>query len=420
MKNHLINLLLENGNINVSVRDYYVRNHLYILALSIFLFFLLMCACSPKQEQVEKIIEDGVEVVLNGNIPLNSENNENIMVISELFAIDTEDQATAALGLTDIGQFMSGECFDIDKNGNIFLLCMQNKDHFIYKFDNTGRFLFAFGHEGQGPGEFSQQIRLNIYTNSSGREEIIVTDESNRKFVRMDLEGNVIEERKTDSPLISVYPLSNGNYLVFKRIFDPEGKYLAVYPLSLVDSGFNILKELDSQKIPNPMAGEMLKGTYHVFSWCVSDQKIYTGFQERGYEIYVYDFDGNMIRKIKKEFTPVAISEDHKKKFMAQFENPMFDDIRKKIYFPDSMPAYHAFYCDDTGRLFVMTYERGNSSNEYIYDTFDGEGILIGRIPLSIHQDEAGVYAKIASDRLYALEEKESGYKRLAVYELKE
>lgn len=420
MKNHLINLFLEKVNIKVSIRDYNVRNHFYILALSILLFFLPMSACSPKQDQVEKIIEDGVEVILNRNLPLNSKNKKNETVISELFAIDTEDQDTAALGLTDIGQFMSGECFDIDKTGNIFLLCMQNKDHFIYKFDNTGRFLFAFGREGQGPGEFSQQIRLNIYTNTSGREEIIVTDESNRKFVRMDLEGNVIEERKTDSPMISVYPLTNGNYLVFRRIFDAEGKYLAVYPLSLADSEFNILKELDSQKIPNPMAGEMLKGTYHVFSWCVSDQKIYTGFQERGYEIYVYDFDGNMIRKLKKEFRPVAISEAHKKKFMAQFENPMFDDIRKKIYFPDSMPAYHAFYCDDIGRLFVMTYEKGNSTNEYIYDTFDGEGILIGRIPLSIHQDEGGVYAKITANRLFALEEKANGYKRLAVYEFME
>ena len=247
-----------------------------------------------------------------------------------------------------------------------------------------------------------------------------VTDESNRKFLRLDLQGNVIEEKKTDSALLSVNPLPNGNYLVFRRIFDAEGKYLAVYPLSLADSEFNILKELDSQKIPNPMAGEMLKGTYHVFSWCVSEQKIYTGFQERGYEIYVYDFDGNMIRKIKKEFTPVPISEDHKKTFIAQFENPMFDDIRKKIYFPDSMPAYHAFFCDDRGGLFVMTYEKGLNPNEFIYDIFDGEGILIGRKTLSIHQDEGGVYAKIAANRLYALEEKASGYKRMAVYELLE
>lgn len=375
-----------------------------------------MSSCSPKQDQVEKIIEDGVEVVLNRNIPLNSENNKNEIIISELFTIDTEDPDTTALGLTDIGQFMGGDCFDIDKNGNIFLLCLQNPEHFIYKFDSQGQFLFALGREGQGPGEFSQQIRLNIYTNSFGREEIVVTDESNRKFLRLDLQGNVIEEKKTDSALLSVNPLPNGNYLVFRRIFDAEGKYLAVYPLSLADSEFNILKELDSQKIPNPMAGEMLKGTYHVFSWCVSDQKIYTGFQERGYDIYVYDFDGNIIRKIRKEFTPVPISEDHKKKFMAQFENPMFDDIRKKIYFPDYMPAYHAFFCDDKGGIFVMSYEKGINPTDFIYDIFDGKGILTGRIPLRIHQDEAGVYAKITSDRLYALEEKESGYKRLAVY----
>jgi hypothetical protein len=116
-----------------------------------------------------------------------------------------------------------------------------------------------------------------------------------------------------------------------------------------------------------------------------------------------------------KEFKPVPVSEVYKTAFMEQFNAPIFDDIRSKIYFPNAMPPFHSFFADDKGRLFVMTHEEGEDSGMYLYDIFDSDGVCIGRTSLKILHDEGGVYANMKGGRLYALHEKESGYKELIV-----
>jgi hypothetical protein len=196
---------------------------------------------------------------------------------------------------------------------------------------------------------------------------------------------------------------------------DGRSEFINQNPLTLQDSQFKEIKELDKQMVPNPIVGKRLKGSYHVLSWSTSQGRIFTGFQERGYEIFVYDLEGNPVRKIKKEFTPVPISEDYRSTFMEQFSAPIFDDIRNKIYFPDAMPPFHALFADDTGQLYIMTYEAGDHPGEFMYDIFNHEGICIGRKSLKIHHDESGVYAKIKNGRFYCLNEKESGYKEFIV-----
>ena len=170
--------------------------------------------------------------------------------------------------------------------------------------------------------------------------------------------------------------------------------------------------------MPNPMQGERLKGIWYAFSWKVAAGKIFTGFQERGYDIFVHDFNGELIRKIRKEFKAVPVSQEYKDKFMEQFSAPMFDDIRKKIYFPDSMPPYHYFFTDDAGRLFVMTYALGEKPGEYWYDIFNPEGIFITRVSLNIKNDADRLYAKIKNNHLYAVQDKDSGFVELAIYHM--
>jgi hypothetical protein len=213
-------------------------------------------------------------------------------------------------------------------------------------------------------------------------------------------------------------PLENGKFLLWKRVLDPTSDYLIQNPLVVADEDLSELEVLDRQYVPNPMQGERLKGTYHVFSWAVSRGRIFSGFQERGYEIPVFDLDGKPVQKIKKEYKPVPVPEEHKEEFMLAFSSPIFDDIRNKIYFPDVMPAFHAIFPDDEGRLFVMTYEKGETPGEYIFDIFSHEGVFIGRKSMRMYSDVSGIYARIRNDRLYCVQEKESGYKELVIYHM--
>ena len=371
----------------------------------------LTTACGVKPPLVEKVMENGHEVVLNHIQPYRLPGEPETFSCVEEFVIDTEDESTAALGLTDIGR-INESYFDVDSRGNVFVYCPQNAEHVFYKFDRHGAFLQAFGRKGQGPGEFQGGVYFKVLRNESGEEELVVTDTGNSRLSYMGTDGTLIHESRLDSSIIAVNPLGEGRFLVYRRAIDASAEFLTEQPLTLTGPDFEDRIELDRQRIPNPITGERLKGIYYVFSWDAASGRVYTGFQERGYEIYVYDYEGHRIRTVRKEFTPVPVPEDHKAEFMSQFEADMYEPIRRKIYFPDTMPPFFGFMADEEGRLLVMTYEEGPDPGEYWYDIFNPDGVFIGRKSLRIYHDEFRIHARMKDDMLYRVEEKENGFKR--------
>lgn len=353
-------------------------------------------------------MEGGVEVMVNHLEPYKIIGESGNLILEEIFTIDNEKDEIEEIGLTDIA------CFDVDFLGNIYCLNRKSNENFIFKFNKNADFIIFFGRKGQGPGELQNPTNLIVVH----KDNIVITDVDNSKVLIFGEDGKLIEESKIFTYIETAIPLENNKYLIKDRTVDPTAKYFE-HPLSLCNSDFGEIKELELQKIPNPFIGERLKGTYHVMSWSISNGKIFTGFQERGYEIYVYNLEGNLLRKIRKEYNPVSVSDEYKKKYMKQFERPIFEPIRKKIHFPDYMPPYHSFFTDDKGMLFVMTYEKGENPGEYMYDIFNSDGIFIGRKSLRIFHDANGLYAKIKDGRLYCLTEKESGYKELKIYKVK-
>lgn len=385
----------------------------FLTVILVFIVFYAPRAEKVKKVNVEKRLEGGVEVINNYVCPYKIEGELTNFSLKKEFDIDTESDELAEIGFNDIGTY-----FGIDSKENIYLVNMKSAENLIYKFDRNGNFSTSFGRKGRGPSELQSRAFPPLHLIITSKDEVAVTDPINHKLVFFESDGSLLKEIKLDSNIFAALPLKNGNYLVWKNILDPRGVYLQQNPLILCTSDFEEIKELDRQKIPNPMVGKMLKGTYHVISWSISRGKIFTGFQERGYEIYVYDLEGNLLRRIKKDYKHIPVPEEYKKEYLKPFERPRFDDIRKKIYFPKSMPPFHSFFNDDKGRLFVMTYENGENRKEYRYDIFNASGIFIGRKSLRIYHDTVGLRAKIKKDRLYCINEKESGYKVFTVYKI--
>ncbi len=377
-------------------------------SFSLFLILGLFFSCSAPDVSVDRTYEDGVEVILNHLEPYELENVPSTFSLERIFSIDTEEDKIAELGLGDIA------IFDIDSEGNIFIVGWRTGDDILFKFNNRGEFQLSFGRKGQGPGEID--LAQHIYVTPS--DEIVVSNNGNNRMSVFFNDGSLQEERTVDPNTNAVFPLPNGNYLVYENYLDATQNYLSQNPLNLHTSYFEKLLELDRQMVPNPLVGERLKGTWHIFSWSVAAGKIFTGFQERGYEIFVYDFDGRLLQKIKKEFKPIPVPQAHKDEFSGAFSSPIFDSIRSKIYFPDSMPAFLSFLVDERGWLYVGTYEPGENAGEYIFDIYTQEGIFVGRKGLPVWSDENGFYAKIRNNRFYSLLEKESGYKELVVFQM--
>jgi hypothetical protein len=216
--------------------------------------------------------------------------------------------------------------------------------------------------------------------------------------------------------------LENGNYLMGITKYSKEESEKTSHIVMLYDSQFNEIKELDRIET-FPLVAQRIKGIPHNIVAEVSSSKNFTGSQQRDYEIYVYDFNGNLIKKIRKDYIKVPTSEEYKERFLGMFEgNPaLFEEAKKKIYFPSFMPPFHNFLVDEKGRLFVMTYEKGIDDREYMFDIFYPEGVFIGRKSLKGFSilEKLPLNIKIKNDRLYYIVEKESGYQELAVNKMK-
>lgn len=369
------------------------------------MIFLVFCLCAPKQEEIEKVMEDGVEVIINHLEPYKIEGDPTSFALEEIFTIDTEEEDVANTGLTDINYF------DVDSEGSIYFLNDKSKENFILKFDIDGNFVTAFGRKGQGPGE----LQFPIFPIITDQDEIVVMDQG-RKFVIYAKDGSLNKEIPQDISTMIVYPLENGKYLMGKIIIDPEADYDRQYHFSLFSSGFKELAKLDRLRFPNIRRGKKLIGITPGFIWSISKTNFYVGNEERAYEIKQFDFEGNLIRKIRKDYKKVPIPEEYKKE---KLEN-MSEMRRGLTDFPNTFPPFQCSFVDDNGRLFVMTYEAGKNPGEYMCDIFKPEGVFIARASLGGSIDGGIIIfpPKSKKNRFYCIREKENGYKELAVFNI--
>ncbi len=386
-----------------------------VLILSLFL------CCAPKQEKVEKIMENGVEVILNRIEPYKIPGEPSTLNLEEEFTIDTESEEIAELGLTDIW------AINVDSEGNIYLWTTPlTKGDLIFKFNGSGNFLTSFLKRGQGPGE----IQSPTFPIISEKDDFIVTDYFPRKLVFLSLKGELVKEISFKSRINTAYLLENGNYFVLESRRIPDSNYMEDLMI-LYNSESEEIQRFRSQKVVNERVATRIKGTLkqgNFILWAISQGKIYIGDNDReDYEILVYDYEGNLIRKIRKEYTPAETTEEFKKKILSEYEQYPTEELRaigKKIYFPKYMPPYRCIFSDDKGRLFVMTFEKGKNDGEYMYDVFDADGRFISRVGLGNYgiwdRTIVNQFVIIAKkNRLYCIREKESGFKELVVYNMK-
>jgi hypothetical protein len=158
-----------------------------------------------------------------------------------------------------------------------------------------------------------------------------------------------------------------------------------------------------------------------LFFWRITKDKIYIGNEQRGYEILVFNLDGKLLRKIRKEYKPLFLPENLRKEAEASLSN---NPNRKQwFYVPKEIPPFNTFFIDDEEKLYVMTYEKGFNEGEYIHDVFNSDGIYVSRINLKnygkLEWALEPLLAVAKNNRLYCLQEKESGYKELVVYKMR-
>ena len=374
---------------------------------------LMLFHCGPKQDKVERTIENGVEVVINHLKPYQIRGEPFNLSLEKEFTIDLEKDEIANIGLTDS---LAG--VDVDSVGNIFLFQYPSGGrNIVFKFDRNGKFVTSFGLRGQGPGEvnFAWHIRV------SNQDKIVITGPADRKLFFYSNDGEFEKYITFSSAVQEALPLDNGNFLIKGyEVTVPESKHIE-WPLCLFNSKLEKIKELDKYFRLDEFKADTIEFPEPVLINSISNRKIYTGYGKRGYEIWVFDLDGNLMRKIRKEFQPVGIPEGVKEETRKATEDPRYVIYGKKIRFSKHWPPFQYLFTDDEGRLFVMTYEEGENPSEYMYDVFNSDGVFIDRMSLGnlVFESYWNIqYVTARKNRLYCLRRKDSGYRELVVYKM--
>ena len=90
------------------------------------LALLVLLAFGCGRQQVEKHLEDGVEVLVNHLEPYQIGGQSPSLHLEEVMILDTEAPEVVAAGVIDINSFQ------VDSAGNIYILSRRGENHFFY------------------------------------------------------------------------------------------------------------------------------------------------------------------------------------------------------------------------------------------------------------------------------------------------
>ncbi len=321
----------------------------------IVLISILIISCAPQKKQVEKIMEDGTEVVVNHLEPYKIKGEPNYLTLEEELSIDFARKDIGELGIADAIDF------EVDSEGNFYFFYADKEGDLIFKFDPNGNFMTSFGRKGQGPGE----IQYIIWTGIESQDNIVISDNGNRKILVFSNEGNLMKEIRFPSKVGLLYPLKNGNFFgLWEKYPAPSDKYMYVWAFSLYNPEFEEIKLLDTQNVydfnTQGFRG-IISRPFNVYD--ISNANIFIACEDRGYEILKYDLEGNLVQKIRKEYELVAVSDE-----IIQEKKKQYDKYGMEVWFPKYWLPMGDFFSDEDGWIFVRTFERGENPDEFIFD----------------------------------------------------
>lgn len=394
-----------------------MRKMALVSSITFFSVICLLISCKKSHWQGSTEVVDGVSVIKNPLLLKNE--HKSPLQLEKSFIFDFERDDMAEVGITEVFGF------DVDYQGNIYILLRRTSENWIHKFNNKGDHISSFGRQGQGPGEIKSPYMIRI----NKKNEILISERTRSRLIIYNSIGDLMNEIPLAPNHEMATLLENGLILAMKANFNPDEGDTQM-PIVLCSPELETLTTLHpGWKIPNWVRAKKINGirtNINWFPWSLSDKNIFIGNDDNGYELLVYDLAGTLTKKIQKEYTPVPVPESVKKDVLDDILRPELEHfhIKDKIYFPKYMYPFQYFITDDMGTLYVMTYEKGEKPGEYLFDVFDPDGLFIDRMRLDNSGNEitanwGGPFqVRVRNGRIYSLRKKESGYQELIVYKL--
>ena len=351
--------------------------------------FLLLFSCQ-KGEETEIETVNGVPVIRNPKEPTAIKGKLAKITLEEELSIGEAEGREEYMfsNIPSIGSLA------VDDSGRIYIVDYQAAHVKVY--DAAGVYLKTIGKQGQGPEEFSRPSRVAI-TNEG---LLAVEDMGNRAIKMFTLDGTYVKSFSTATiRMYSRTTFSKQGYILgIATDIDPQN---LVYEIRKFDSDFQFQKIIRTCPLPTP--GE-LNPFHPVFFFQIDrDDNIVYGFPET-YEIQILSPEGEVLKRIIKDFNPVEITEEEKEREREGIP----DGIR--VVFLKNYPPWRLFTVDEYGRIIVQARERFEGRLRYVYEVFDSQGRFRAKFYL---EAEPLLWKK---DKMYARAEDEEGFQSIKRY----
>ena len=367
--------------------------------LFVSVFMMLVSYGSQKVEWKGKIEkEKGITVIKNPIEPLHGEIKFELE--EDLSIGNQQDENYLFYKVRDIQVSMNGNIY-VSDSGNYRVQC----------FDKNGNYLLTIGRKGQGPGEFSYPFELQI-DDETGK---IYVNDGSRKIKIFDRKGNYINKDIIIEGILSDFYLDSDRNIW--GLFSSPGtnsikkvNQIGKVVQKLAESPFMFTKKiLSKETIGDRGYAESLSITHgyeHDSYISKIDNKTFIYGYSKEYGLNIFDKEGNILIKIKKDEPYKKFTKEEK----SRIENRVKVGLISKGYpyqgislrFPKHMPFFYSIFTDCRGRIYVRRNPRKREgTGEIVYDIFSKEGYYLYRatIPSSSYIIKNGyLYTRIVNE----------------------
>jgi len=316
-------------------------------------------------QEIKIKTENGIPVVYNPKEP--------VPINGQPAKLTLREDLTIGKDTGDTNYMFSGlQHTQVDEEE--YMVAADWKETLIKVYDKNGKHLRSFGRKGQGPGEIGLPFYLGIFQGN----KIVINDQTNGKFIIYSREGELLKEIPMGKyRFITRFKVdSDGNFYAISRTVD-EAKI--TFELKKFSPTFDPLATFASFEFTRtPRVVPAFSPA--LFVQITRDDSV-VWLDPLNYELTLMNREGKVLRRIIKDFEPVAITGAHEKRLIQQTWGDQGIRPGYKFDVPKHFPPVFAFYVDDEERIYVRTYDYINKEGEQLdrYDVFDHEGRYVAK-----------------------------------------
>ena len=277
--------------------------------------------------------------------------------------------------ITTFPQLSNPELIRVGEN----LICI-NEGAVLFLYDlNDFKLLKKFGRRGEGPGEFSSDLDINIL-----KEKIMI--ESQGKLSFYSLKGDLIKEMRR-SPKYRRLKILEDRYVASSGILSKDVYHNVA---KILDADFNELKTFYHDEA---MYHQKKQGTNYASTWDfdVSEKKCFI-VGSSDFKIDVFNKNGDLLYTISPQYEKVKFPQEFIDAWFKRIKRRrgmnFYEYAKKKVRWPEFFPAIRDLMVDN-GHVYVITWRKKEQEHEFFI--FDLEGKLVKKTFIPLQDYDEGV-----------------------------